>query len=178
MTLVIGHSWVRRLSELWLEECDGFSYICKGGATFDNIIVDVERYFATPKRPRPSRVFVFLGSNDLDALHSTAEVLGVEQSCEALAKLLKRLCPDARLIFAQIEDRFNRNHCESFDALRQDFKAKSNKFNKWLNKWQGKDSLFIMKGVKGFSDPRLYAKDGVHLNFDGNVKLAQRIADF
>ena len=178
MTLIVGHSWVRRLAEFYFEECEGFEFIGKGGATFSSIISEVERHFSNPRRPRPQRVFVFLGSNDLDAIPSTARVTEVTRDCQALCSVLRRLCPGAKLIFSQVEDRFYRNHCEDEEALRQDFKAKSNKFNKWINKWKGKDHLFILKGRVGFSDPKLFSRDGVHLNFVGNKKLAQRIADF
>ena len=176
---MIEHSWVRRLAELDLPECEGFRYICKGGATFVNIRGQVEQYFvANPSRPKPLRIFVFLGSNDLDVIPGTAEVYLVTRECENLSNLLRRLCPGAEIIFAQVEDRYDFNHCENPDTVRREFKAKANKFNKWMNLWKGKDHLFILKGRKGFSDPELYARDGVHLNYQGNLKLAQRIADF
>ena len=40
------------------------------------------------------------------------------------------------------------------------------------------DALFVLKGRKAFSDPSLYARDGVHLNYEGNVKLADRLNNF
>ena len=178
MTLVIGHSWVRRLADLRLDQCAGFKFIGLGGATFDFMIGEVETYFSNPRHPIPQRVFVFLGSNDLDRIGSTAEVFQVTQFCEELGRVLRLHCPQANLIFSQIEDRFYKNHLENPSAIRKDFRAKSNKFNKWLNRWQGKSGVFILKGKKGFSDPQWYARDGVHLNFYGNVRLAQRLAEF
>ena len=99
-------------------------------------------------------------------------------ACEAFAEELRKFWPSAKLIFAQVEDRYLYDHCENPELLWHEFKAKANKFNKWLNQWNGKDSLFVMRGVKGFTDPSLYARDGIHLNYDGNVKLAQRLADY
>ena len=74
-----------------------------------------------------------------------------------------------------MEDRYAFNHLENPDAMLESFKAKSNKYNKWLNKWKGRDILFILKGANGFSDRSLYTWDGVHLNFDGNQKLAEKL---
>ena len=177
-TLLVGHSWVRRLRDLSI--CpEEYEFVCKGGATFASISDDVERYFnRLGSRPKPKIIFVFLGSNDLDNLSGTAEVFQVTESCSALCSLLRQVSPGSKLVFAQVEDRFTQNHLEDNDAMLSGFKAKSNKFNKWLNKWQGKDGVFIMKGRRGFSDASLYARDGIHLNFDGNVKLAERLRDF
>ena len=71
---------------------------------------------------------------------------------------------------SQIEDRFAYNHTNRPEAILVNFRAKSNNFNKWLNKYKGKDAVFILKGKKGFSEPSLYA--------NGNVKLAARLSDF
>ena len=54
----------------------------------------------------------------------------------------------------------------------------TNKFNKRLNKWVKKNHLFVVKGANAFSDPNLYGRDGVHLSYAGNVKLANRIVNF
>ena len=82
MTLVIGHSWVRRLADLSLDECSGFKFIGKGGATFVSMEKEIKKYFLNPRHPIPQRVFVFLGSNDLDAISSTAEVIQVTQNAK------------------------------------------------------------------------------------------------
>ena len=177
--LVIGHSWVRRLSELCICDPQEYKFVCKGGATFASITEDVDRYFGRlGSRPKPEVIFVFLGSNDLDRLGGTGEVSQVTASCSAFCAHLRGWSPASRLVIAQVEDRFAWNHLENNDALLSDFKAKSNKFNKWLNKWRGKDGVFIMKGQRGFSSASLYARDGVHLNLDDNLKLAERLKDY
>ena len=177
MKLVIGHSWVRRLAELYICE-DDFVLLGRGGATFRSIEDDVRKFFRELKGRRPEVIFVFLGSNDLDRLEGTAEVYKVTADCEALCGLLRQLSPGSKLVISQVEDRYARNHLENSEAVLSDFRAKSNKFNKWLNKYKGKDAVFILKGRKGFSDPSLYGRDGVHLNYEGNMKFAQRLSDF
>ena len=119
-----------------------------------------------------------MGCNDLGNLESTADVYKVTSDCEALCGLLRQLSPGSKLVVAQVEDRYARNHLENNEAVLVDFKAKSNKFNKWLNKYKGKDAIFVLKGKRGFSDPSRYGRDGVHLNYLGNVKLAERLNDF
>ena len=177
MKLVVGHSWVRRLSDLYI--CgDDFVLLGKGGATFTSISDDVRKFFRNLKGDRPEVIFVFLGSNDLDNLDGTAEVFKVTTDCEAFCNLLRQLSPGSKLVFSQVEDRYAWNHLENPETILVDFKAKSNKFNKWLNKWDGKDGVFILKGRKGFSDPSLYGRDGIHLNYPGNVKLAERLSDY
>ena len=130
------------------------------------------------KGDKPEVIFVFLGFKDIDNLVGTSEVHRVIADCKALCELLRQLSPGSKLVVAQIEDRFARNHLERQEAILINFRAKSNKYNKWLNKYSGKDAVFILKGKKGFTDPSLYCRDGVHLNFDGNVRLAARLTNF
>ena len=177
MQLVIGHSWVRRLSDLAI--CgDDFVLWGQGGATFSSFIPQVRGYFARPGRRVPEQVFVFLGSNDIDKVRGTAEVWKVVDDCKAFCKVLRECCPGARLVFSQVEDRYAKNHLEDSRAILRDFKAKSNKFNKWLNKWEGRDDILLIKGKGRLSVPSLYARDGVHLNYAGNERLAQLLRDF
>ena len=112
--LVIGHSWVRRLADLDLDECDGLKFVCKGGATFTSIIGEVEKFFATPGWEIPKKIFVFLGSNDLDNLVGVEEVYKVTDACEAFCSLLGQLSPGSRLVVSQVEDRYARNHLKKF----------------------------------------------------------------
>ena len=172
--VVIGHSWVARLKGFDLLPSE-FRYLGFGGATFPTLTQKVERL--TPD-PAVGVVFVFAGSNDVDHVGSTAEVNKIFDACKEFDGVVKVAFPNSRVIYAQIEDRYHFNHCENPSALREAFKRKSNKFNKWLNKVIAKDHIFVLKGANGFSNPQLYARDGVHLNFDGNMRLARKIAAF
>ena len=172
--IVIGHSWVARL-----KECDllpvGYRYIGYRGATFVSLAKQIKDL-----RPDPAikAVFLFVGSNDIDSAMTTADVNDLYIDCEYLHRVVRIAFPRAKIIQSQIEDRFAFNHLENPSAIKNDFKRKSNKFNKWLLKVYTYDFLFTLKGRLGFTDPKLYARDGVHLNYDGNVKLADKIANF
>ena len=126
-----GHSWVLRLQDLDLLPPE-FSYLGYGGATISSLAARLEC-----KQPKPSVevVFVFAGSNDLDNVATTAEVKSVFLDCQRFEKVLKTVFPGAEIVFSQVEDRYNFNHREDPSALNDSFKKKSNKFNKWLNKW-------------------------------------------
>ena len=138
MKLVIGHSWVRRLKEL--DVCDDdFDFLCKGGAFYASMLNEVKCYFRSPSKVRPSFIFVFLGSNDLDNVPDVASVPSVENQCSLFCEVLRSFCPQAKIILAQVEDRYSFGHNEDKRAILCRFKAKSNKFNKWLNKFNGKD---------------------------------------
>ena len=56
-----------------------------------------------------------------------------------------------------------------------DHKRLGNRFNTWLNRWKGKDSLVTIKGAKVLSDPEVYMVDGVHLNDEGYNRFCQRL---
>ena len=171
---MVGHSWVSRLQDLALLP-PKFRYLGYGGATFSSLAAGLER-----KQPKPSVevVFVFAGSNDLDNVATTVEVNSVFLDCQRFEKVLKTVFPSAEIAFNQVEDRYNFNHREDPSALNDSFKRKSNKFNKWLNKRVKKNHLFVVKGGNGFSNPNLYGRDGVHLNYDGNMNMANKIVNF
>ena len=171
---MVGHSWVSRLQDLDLLPPE-FNYLGYGGTTFSSLAARLEH-----KQPKPSVevVFVFAGSNDLDYVATTAEVNLVFLDCQRFEKVLKTVFPSAEIVFIQVEDRYNFYHREDPSALSDSFKRKSNKFNKWLNKWVKKNHLFFVKGGNGFSNPNLYGRDGAHLNYDGNEKLANKIVNF
>ena len=58
MKLVIGHSWVRRLADLYI--CgDDFKLLGRGGATFRSIEDDVRRFFRGLKGSRPEVICLF-----------------------------------------------------------------------------------------------------------------------
>ena len=160
--------------------CDeDFRFFSKGGATFQSLGQDLNCFFdRSLRRSNPEVIYVFLGSNDIDKVEGTGEVNVVINDCKRFHEELRSLCPQSKIIYAQVEDRYVFNHLEDPNNMLQDFKAKSNKFNKWLNNWKGKDGLFVLKGANGFSDPSLYARDGVHLNLDGNKKLAGKLNNF
>ena len=104
-----------------------FSYLGYGGASFSLLAIRLER-----RQPNPSVevVFVFAGSNDLDNVATTAEVNSVFIDCQRFEEGLKTIFPRAKIVFSQVEDRYNFNHCENPSALDDSLKRKSNKFKK------------------------------------------------
>ena len=173
-SVVIGHSWVKRLQNLDLLPVD-FILVGHGGATFTSLTESLDRL-----EPDVSvrRVFIFAGSNDIDSAKGTAGVNDVFETCLRFRECVTRKFPRATIIQAQVEDRFAvRRHCQSWQ-VRLDFKRKSNKFNKWLLKHSPKNCLFVLKGANGFSDPHLYDRQGIHLNREGNLRLVEKIMNF
>lgn len=173
-SVIVGHSWVKRLQAHDLLPPD-FSFIGNGGATFPSLTRRISRL-----EPDHSvrAVFIFAGSNDLSNVKGTAGVNAVFESCLEFRVCLKRVFPRAIIVQSQVEDRYLYDHqCHPWE-LKLEFKRKSNKFNKWLLKNTAKNCLFILKGANGFSDPKLYDRDGNHLNAAGNAKLAEKIARF
>ena len=167
--LVIGHSWVSRLRYSGL--LPGFSFVDLSGGTFRKLARVVE---SIPTHQNYDYVFMFLGGNDLDDAWDMSEIREVESMCHDFVLMLRARFPSAKLIIAQVEDRFNPNTWQ----IDLDFKRKSNKFNKWLNKFPNKEALFTLKGAKYFSKRVWFEPDGVHLNHAGNVKLASQIQAF
>ena len=100
----------------------------------------------------------------------------VQENCLLFKDQIRRVFPRAIIVQSQVEDRYLYDHYQHPWEVRYDFKRKSNKFNKWLLKHTAKNCLFILKGANGFSDPSLYDRAGIHLNEDGNKRLAEKIA--
>ena len=164
---VVGHSWVSRLRDS--EELSSvFKYIAKPGGNFNTLREKLENY---PVCGEADYVYIILGGNDCDSARDTREICGVKDSCKKFADVCRAVFPNAKLIFFQVEDRYDPSSWEKIE----DHKRKGNKFNKWLNTFDGKDGLFCIKGSAGFSSPLNYALDGVHLNEVGNFRLAARI---
>ena len=167
---LIGHSWVTKLKnsgELPLE----FEYIDLPGGTFRTVGNKLARSKVVGN---VGYVFVILGGNDLDNARDLAEVNQVKDDCIEFTNQVRLTFPDSKIIFCQIEERF---HPITL-TIREDFKRKGNKFNKWLNLFDNKDKIFCLRGKGNFSLPIWYARDGVHLNEAGNMKLAGQILDY
>ena len=172
--VIVGHSWVARLKDLDLLP-PGYRYLGCGGATFVSVAKLIN---ALKPDPTVRAVFLFVGSNDIDSAMTTADVNDLYVDCEYLHRVVAIAFPKAKIVQSQIEDRFAFNHLENPLTIRNDFKRKSNKFNKWLLKQDTYDYLFTLKGKVNFTEPKLYARDGVHLNYDGNLKLADKIVNY
>ena len=103
---MVGHSWVSRLQSLDLLP-PKFSYLGYGGASFSSLPVRIEH---KPPNPSVEVVFVFAGSNDLDNVTTTLEVNSVFIDCQRSEEVLKTVFPRAKIVFSQVEDRYNFNH--------------------------------------------------------------------
>ena len=53
---------------------------------------------------------MFAGSNDLDNVTTTLEVNSVFIDCQRSEEVLKTVFPRAKIVFSQVEDRYNFNH--------------------------------------------------------------------
>ena len=158
--LIVGHSWVSKLKNSGLLP-DFFSCITVNNGTFADIIGVIG---SIPLYQEHDYVFVFLGSSELDLVTLTQ----IENSCQELATLLRIVFPHAKLIFSQIEERFE----PLTGQINNLWKARSNSYNRWLNTFHNKDALFRLKGQGFFGLPFWYAPDGISLNQAGLVKLA------
>ena len=69
-TIVIGHSWVKRLKAFDLLPPE-FSFMGYGGATFPNLSSKLDKL---EPDDGVRAVFIFAGSNDLDKVTGTAGV--------------------------------------------------------------------------------------------------------
>ena len=167
---LIGHSWVTRLKSCGILPYE-IEFIDLPGGTFESVGDKLRR---TEVRQDAGYVFVLLGGNDIDNVPDTLAVNSVKDSCSNFAALVRLKFPKSRIIFFQVEDRFMRGSLQE----NVDFKRKSNKFNKWLNTFGGKDKLFCLKGKEFFSLPFWYSHDGVHLNEAGYIKLASMILNY
>ena len=119
-------------------------------------------------------MFVILGGNDCNSAWDTKEICVVQNSCKDFAVICRNAFPNSKLIFFQVEDRLDPTTWE----IDLDHKRKGNKFNKWLNKSEGKAALINLKGQLAFSKPYYYTLDGVHSNEVGNLKLATLIQQY
>ena len=169
--LVIGHSWVSRLRESELLS-HNFNFIDKRGGTFIKLAKELES--VPVGQTHIDYIFVMLGGNDLHDAWDMSEVNEVQSMCNDFVLMLRARFPAAKLIIAQLEDRFDPGTWE----LDEGFKRKGNKFNKWLNKFSNKEALFTLKGRNYFSLPVWRSLDGVHLNEAGMIKLAAQIQDY
>ena len=139
---MVGHSWVSCLQDLDLLPPE-FSYLGYGGTTFSSLAARLEH-----KQPKPSVevVFVFAGSNNLDNVATTAEVNSVFLDCQKFEKVLKTVFPSTETVFRRVEDRYNFNHREDPSTLNDNFKRKSNKFNKLAKQMGEKEPSVCCKG--------------------------------
>ena len=171
--LIIGHSWVRRLSAYRGLLPNGATILGVGGATFSSAIPLLESYAARPEviDNHPFLVIVVLGGNEIAASKSCADADQVTIKCQKFCTLVKERFPNTRLAVCQVEDRF---HLGSREII-FDHKRFGNRYNTWLNKWPGKDALVTIKGTRVLTNPKVYLVDGVHLNDDGYNLFCQRI---
>ena len=175
--VVIGHSWVTRLKVSGLLP-SYFSFIDLPGGTFDRLATIIERF---PTHQETDYVFLILGGNDVDDTWDLSEIDELYTKCENLVLLLRAVFPYAKLIIAQVEDRYKSRSLvgrRRVLALDLDFKRKGNKYNKWLNKFSNKEGIFALKGRNFFSPSCWYEQDGVHLNHAGMVKLSTMLSGY
>ena len=166
--VVVGHSWVTRLRKSGLLDSGFVKFVDLPGGTFPRLTELLGKEEACQ---RFDYVFVFLGGNDLDNAWGLGEVCGVMKDCDTFLDQLRVVFPNAKFVVAQVEERFEKGTLEA-DL---DFRRKSNKFNKWLNKSPKKDKIFHLRGGKNFGVPIWYLEDGVHLNQVGTLRLALQL---
>ena len=169
--VIIGHSWVTRLKNSNLLP-DYYEFVDLPGGNLFNLVNKIN---LIPINQDNDYVFVFLGGNDIDNCASTKDVPDLFEHYQNFICLIRQVYPHARIVTAQVEDRFVVE--EGKLQINQDFKRKSNKFNKWLNALESKDGLLPIKGVNFLSGSCWYSWDGVHLNHAGEVKLAAILRD-
>lgn len=166
-SVVLGHSWVNRLRRSHGSSFpeDTF-FVGRGGLTFNKALAFLQ-------------ILVLLGSNDISACSSVGEVEGVREAAWIFFNNLRRwLPPGCKVIACGVEDRYAVAHGGNNNCILDLHKRGSNKYNKYLltlRKQEWVHALMPLKGAANFSNASLYAVDGVHLNGEGNKKLAQTL---
>lgn len=127
---VVGHSWVSRLRDSEVLP-SVFKFVAKPGRTFPSVS---RVLLGLSTHPEADYVFIILGGNDCNSAGDTVEICAVQDSCREFAIICRNAFPNDKLIFFQVEERYNPATWEIDLA----YKRKGNKFNKWLNKFEGK----------------------------------------
>ena len=171
--LVIGHSWVRRLADYRRLLPNGADILGVGGATFRSAVPLLESYAARPevKTNHPFLVIVVLGGNEISNATSCAAVDRITIYCQEFCALIRERFPNTKIAVCQVEDRYQ----VLPRVIIHDHKRFGNRFNTWLNRWKGKDTLVTIKGARVLSNPDMYMVDGVHLNAGGYDLFCQRL---
>ena len=100
--------------------------------------------------------FIILGGNDCNFAWNTKEICAVQNNCKDFAVICRNAFPNAKLIFFQVEDRLDPTTWE----IDLDHKRKGNKFNKLLNKFEGKAALNPQVPNRVYKPPLVYCRMG------------------
>ena len=178
-SLIIGQSWVKGLRKFESTFLANSDFIEHERARFHSLDDDLNAYAnsARVRENHPSVILVMLGGNDLCSVETIDEVRSVEEGCQFFFDNLRLYFPNAYIIVSQVGYRFSKGKDGNL-VLDGCFKRRSDRFNRWLSSWPGKDGLLVLKGHDGFSSPFLYCDDGINLNGHGSEKLAMKIAQY
>ena len=108
---------------------------------------------------------------EISQARSGSDIDKVAVSCQEFCLLVWQHFPNTLIALCQLEDRYEVGP----GAINLLHKRLGNRYNYWLNKWDGKDVLVTIKGKKVLSDVSVYLVDGVHLNDEGYTRFAQRL---
>ena len=166
--LILGHSYVKRLSKLKIEnftvgeEIVEVKYWYKKGADYLTIL-DKTSYLDLAEEYCPDFILVILAGNSLNNKKSNKDIY--REIREFYSAFRERL-PNSIIISAQVELRFyeenNRWDCPTAKVWR----ARRECINKFLNRLKLKDFVLNITGP-GRLDQIKYYKDEVHLKSKG-----------
>ena len=163
--MIVGHSWVERLSRLNINSFQQDSrevevqYKFRSGLTYDKVLAD-ETILHEVRQWSPHYVLVIMGGNDIG---SSKPIEQVESECSIFHSMLREFCPQAIVITAQMENRFYEKGNTWGAPTGMDFAKKRKRFNSYMHfKLRDKDYLLRMGGPAHQEDKNCY-EDSAHL---------------
>lgn len=166
--LVIGHSYVRDLSEFYrgsfVVEGTSFElkYLYKPGASYESLIDNTE-LFQDAIAYVPDYTVVILAGNSLklDVGNST-----IFHQCKSFYMKLRTELPSTKIIAAQVELRFYEDSNKWNAPGIEEYKRRRSYLNKFLSKLKVRDGMLLVAGPHRL-DNECYYRDAVHLNSVG-----------
>ena len=175
--VILGHSWVERLSRLGIKSLkqDGrkveVDYKFKRGLTFEQIIGD-ERLLHEVGKYLPHYVLVILGGNDVG---SPKHIEEVENECAIFHSMLREFVPQAVIITSQMENRFYDEDNEWGAPTGEEFEKKRKRYNRFVH-WSLREKDYLLRmGAPAHQEDQSCFEDCAHLTPEEYGNLFDRI---
>ena len=171
-TLIAGDSYSARLDPTKLgKKKKNVINISKGGSTIDDVEKSIDKYFISQSNVLIEKVFVCVGTNDLNKCHGNG-VLHLKSPLKQLCKKIKLLFPDAKVYFQPVLPMPVKNKYTVLNIKR---------FNKLLydtcirERFYFIDIFWDFVGYDGLRYKEYYPKDikDIHPNKHGIAALAK-----
>ena len=169
--LIIGHSYVRDLYKLGLDDITigkakvEIKYLYKAGGNYSSIL-DKTCILDQAEEFEPDFVLVILAGNSITCNKSNRNIY--ENIREFYATLTARI-PNAIVISALVELRFYSENNKWGCPTLQEYRKRRHSVNRFLNRLKFNKFILNVCGPGRLDNRKYYRKDGVHLNYSGLV---------